>query len=118
MYRAGINLAVTAMCIIIGITGALLVLRVRIFVLDMIELIQWQSTIGSFISKLKSCKYPNITAYYDGMLRTLLICHFGISVQHTAVFILYVYVISMLLLCCGDIKMNPGPIPFVICTNC
>ena len=48
------------------------------------------------------------------MLHTLLICHFGISVQHTVVFILYVYVISMLLLRCGDIEMNPGPVPFVI----
>ena len=82
------------------------------------DLIQWQSTLGCFIWKLKTYKYTNVIAYYEGMLHTLLICHFGISVQHTAVFILYVYVISMLLLCCGDIEMNPGPVPFVICLNC
>ena len=80
----------------------------------MIDLIQWRSVIGCFVSKWH-CKYTNIPTCYDGVLHTLLNSHF---VLHTAVLIIYVYVNSMLLLCCGDIEMNPGPIPYVLCPNC
>ena len=80
---------------------------------EMIDLVQWRSVIGCFILKFRCyigyCKYAN-TICCEEVLCAIWNHHFGISGLRTSVFIIYVYVVSMLLLCCGDIEMNPGPV--------
>ena len=102
----------------------------------MVDLMQWRSTIGCFYSKYKCYigrKYTN-NAFENGMLHTALngwfnctmlhvkrMLHttlnnwFDFAVLHMPVFI--IYVVSMQLLCSGDVEVNPGPV-YVACPNC
>ena len=55
--------------------------------------------------------------HVKGMLHRSLNDHFNdLTVLRIAVFAMYV--ISMLLLCSGDIELNPGPGCYVMCPNC
>ena len=55
--------------------------------------------------------------HVKGMLHRSLNDHANdFTVLHIAVFTMYV--IFMLLLCSGDIEINPGPICYVMCPNC
>ena len=54
--------------------------------------------------------------HVKGMLRRSLNDWSDFAVLHVAVFIMYV--VSMILLCSGDIQLNPGPACYVACPNC
>ena len=83
----------------------------------MIDLIQWRCSIGSFKLKVKCYigKYTN-NAFDIGVLHTVLNIFTDYAVLHIAQFIKYIC--SMLLLCSGDIEVNPGPAFHVACPMC
>ena len=53
--------------------------------------------------------------HVKGMFPTALNDCFDFAVLHMPVFI--IYVISMLLICSGDVEVNPGPV-YTVCPNC
>ena len=86
----------------------------------MIDLLQWRATIGCYSLKIKCYvgrKYTN-NAFDEGGLYTFLrnVTITDVAILHIALFELYVA--SILLLCSGDIEVNPGPVCYVMCPNC
>ena len=83
----------------------------------MIDLIQWRCSVGSFKLKVKCYigKYTN-NAFDIGVLHTVLNIFADYAVLHIVQFIKYIC--SMLLLCSGDIEVNPGPAFHVACPKC
>ena len=84
----------------------------------MIDLLQCRASIGCFRSLNVNCyvdrKFISSTNYV-----VLLLLHTVVTVMRdVAVLQTYMYVVTVLLLLhCGDIEMNPGPV-HKICPNC
>ena len=80
----------------------------------MIDLSQWHASIGCFNSRVNcyvDCKFISSTNY-------VVLLHTVVNLVHdVAVLLTYMYVVSVLLLVrCGDIEINPGPV-HKICPN-
>ena len=73
--------------------------------------------LGILMMLLHCSGYLEAVLHVKGMLHRSLNDHSDdFTVLHIVVFTLYV--ISILLLCSGDIELNPGPGCYVMCPNC
>ena len=83
----------------------------------MIELSQWRTSIGIFNSRVNS---GYVDRDYSSSLSNVLLHTVLTVIRDAAVLQLFVhvYVVTvLLLLLCGDIEMNPGPV-YTLCPNC
>ena len=83
----------------------------------MIDLSQWRTSIGIFNSRVNS---GYVDRDYSSSLSNVLLHTVLTVIRDVAVLQLFVhvYVVTvLLLLLCGDIEMNPGPV-YTLCPNC
>ena len=81
----------------------------------MIDLLQWRASIGWFNSR---ANYYVDHEFISSTNNVVLLYAVVTVMRDIAVLQNYMYIVTvLLLLCCGDIEMNPGPM-HKVCPNC
>ena len=80
----------------------------------MIDLLQWHTSIGIFNSQVNS---GYVDRDYSSSVSNVLLHTVLTVIRDVTALQLFVHVYVVLLLLCGDIEMNPGPV-YILCPNC